>query len=133
MTTMVAFTFDGLAKLARDLTWRASKDASVPEKLFWDTYHISQDHDFVELVPQYEVVGPNYRYRFDFAYPRLKVAVEIDGLAYHSGQTAIMRDHRRQRQLERDDWRFIRFAAKEVLVDPERCVREVALSIRHLT
>ncbi len=62
-------------------------------------------------VPQFVVS----RYRIDFAWPALKLAVEIDGMEFHGNQPAFIADRKRTRFLESQGWRVIRFAAKEVL------------------
>lgn len=74
----------------------------------------------MRLVDQYKVG----RYRLDFAYPSVKVAVELDGWRTHSSTTDIANDRRRQRELERLGWRFIRFGGQEVYRDPAGCCRE---------
>lgn len=53
------------------------------------------------------------------------VVVEIDGLAYHSGQAAFVRDRRRDRALTHLGYRVLRFAAIEVLDDPSIVSRAV--------
>lgn len=63
--------------------------------------------------------------------PDIKFGVEIDGLAYHNGQDSFMRDRARQRALEADGWRIIRFAAKEVLNDPQKCFEETFWALRN--
>lgn len=55
--------------------------------------------------------APQYRieaYYVDFAFPDLKVAVEADGVAYHSGERA-QRDRRRDNFLRSRGWTVKRF------------------------
>lgn len=95
---------------------------SPAEQAFWDAW-LELDNPLLDgLAPQHEVLGG--KYRLDFALPDERIAVEIDGFAYHGGQDAFMRDRARQRELEGHGWRFIRFAAKEVLDDPRLQVHE---------
>jgi very-short-patch-repair endonuclease len=65
-------------------------------------------------------------YRLDFAIPDKRFGIEVDGLAYHNGQESFIKDRKRQRQLEHDGWRIIRFAAKEVMEDAHGCIVEAA-------
>lgn len=73
--------------------------------------------------PQF-MVGP---YRLDFAFPKVRLAVEIDGIEFHGNQSAFMSDRKRTRFLESQGWRVMRFAAKEVLAAGpcEDCANEV--------
>lgn len=115
-------------KSATDRACEGLQFDSEVERQFWLAYVKAVDcftnaGDYLNgLVPQYGVGS----YRLDFAIPDIKFAIEIDGLAYHNGQDSFMRDRKRQRDLEADGWRVIRFAAKEVMNDPWQCVMESA-------
>lgn len=106
---------------------------SVPERLFFEACLESGHSLLTDLVLQHKIMIDDQRYRVDFALLVHRIVIEIDGLAYHSSQDAIIRDHRRQRALERDGWRVIRFAAKEVLDNPGACVRETVQSVNIIT
>jgi len=99
---------------------------SPPESLFWNAFvnlvHIVRAYKHVdeELRPQVKVGG----YRIDFGVESVKFGVEIDGLKFHNGQDSFVKDRSRQRELERGGWRIIRFAAKEVLADADKCAAE---------
>lgn len=67
---------------------------------------------------------PVDRYRIDFAYVSAKIAIELDGHATHSSPAAIAADRRRQRELERLGWRFIRFGGQEIYQNADACARE---------
>ena len=60
----------------------------------------------------------------DIAFSALKLALEIDGWKHHSSREAFVRDRRRDRALTRLGWLVVRFAASEVMDDPEVFVRE---------
>lgn len=95
---------------------------SVPEKEFW-TRAINDPSKgllYKDIVPQH----PVGKYRIDFAIPELKFGIEIDGLAYHNGQDSFMKDRSRQREIESQGWRIVRFAAKEISLDVDKCFRE---------
>lgn len=72
------------------------------------------------------------RFRVDFALVDRKIGVEIDGFRYHSSQENIISDRQRQRTLEQSGWRIVRFAAKEVLDNPQLCVRQTVTLIKSI-
>jgi len=97
-----------------------AKFDSPVEKQFWDVAQLLALPELNGLIPQFEVG----RYRLDFAIPSAKIGIEVDGLAFHNGQESFIADRRRQRHLESEGWRVIRFAAKEVMDDPTECVKQ---------
>lgn len=99
----------------------ARTDSPV-ETAFWRE-HLRQDlHQLTGLVTQHKVG----RYRLDFAIPDRLIGIEIDGYAYHSDKDAFVRDRARQRDLEADGWRIIRFAGSEVKANVSGCVEQAA-------
>lgn len=52
--------------------------------------------------------------RIDFAYPEVKLAIELDGEAYHFGERADRRDRERVNDLVALQWRVLRFDWKDV-------------------
>jgi hypothetical protein len=79
------------------------------------------------LCPQYTVHAGGKTFRFDFAFPLLKVAFEIDGYAHHSSPADISYDRWRERMIEGlAGWRIIRFGAAEIVRDAEVCA-EIAM------
>lgn len=95
---------------------------SPPEKLFWDAINDVGDTTLAHVTPQWKVKN----YRLDFAIPPKKLAIEVDGLAFHNGQASFIKDRNRQRDLEMEGWRVLRFAAKEIMDDAKGCVRQAA-------
>jgi len=67
------------------------------------------------------------KYRLDFAYPLVKLAIEIDG-PHHRLPGAKARDARRDRVLRSLGWTVVRFDEEAVTYHPER----VLLAIRRL-
>jgi len=66
------------------------------------------------------------QYRIDFAFPPLKVGIELDGYTYHSDRETFTKDRQRQREIEAQGWRIIRFSGDELRKDLMRCVQEAA-------
>lgn len=122
------FNFEILAVVAR----RTSSIEGAPgdseaEKAFARAcrrYVQMSDGSQVILHPQYNVGDASHSYRIDFAIPLWKIAIEIDGLAYHTSQWTFINDRKRHRWLELNDWRVVRFAAKEILDDSYQCMLE---------
>lgn len=98
------------------------------ERMFWIEHSALGLVELQGLIPQYPVL--NGRYRLDFALPDRKVAIELDGYAYHSSKDAFVKDRARQRDLEAAGWRVIRFAGTEVTTDAAACVRQAAAAVR---
>lgn len=60
-------------------------------------------------VRQYEIrEGDRFVARVDLAYPDLKVAIECDGQAYHSGFADVRRDAKRANRIAQAGWRMLR-------------------------
>ena len=60
-------------------------------------------------------------YNYDFAFPELKIDVEIDG-ALHLTEKNIARDAERDKWSQKQGWTVIRFTAKQVLKDVYSCI-----------
>ncbi len=66
------------------------------------------------------VVG---RYRLDFAYPALRLGIELDGYAYHAGRANWRGDLRRRNDLVAHGWTLLHFTWEDVTGDPHTVVR----------
>jgi very-short-patch-repair endonuclease len=76
--------------------------------------------------------GPDRQYRLDFAYPELRLAIEVDGWAAHLTPEKQRRDQRRQRRLTMAGWMVLHFDWWEVTHEPERVAEEIAAAYRSL-
>ncbi len=77
------------------------------------------------LSPQVQI-GP---YRVDFAIKDKGIVIELDGHDYHKTKEQRTRDASRQRYLEINGWRVIRFTGTEIYNSAERCVNETLVLI----
>ncbi len=78
-------------------------------------------------VLQYELVGPDgRRWRLDFAWPGLRVAAEYDGVDWHSGPQAFLRDRRRSAALQELGWVIVPIVAGDVRHRPAELVQRLA-------
>jgi len=73
-------------------------------------------------------------YIMDFAFPEHRVAIECDGVYWHSLPNRKERDASKDNYLTRHNWLVIRIAEGAIMQSPERCVDEVVsrLQQRHL-
>lgn len=79
-------------------------------------------------VPNYVVRDEHGRVlaEIDFADPQLKVAIEVDGRAFHSDRRSFERDRERQNLLVIRGWVVLRFTWERIVSDQEGVVAEVS-------
>lgn len=68
-------------------------------------------------------------YRLDIAFPAKRVAIEIDGWAFHSDQEAFQRDRARQNWLMLQGWQVLRFTWLDVTQHPHRVLAAIRAAI----
>jgi len=74
-------------------------------------YKLRERHMAIEkhVVPEYRF-DPKRRWRLDFAWPTLKVAVEIDGFGYgHQSQQGMVQDNEKANRAVEMGWRVFRY------------------------
>ncbi|WP_186241907.1 PDDEXK family nuclease [Mycobacterium simulans] len=80
---------------------------------------------------QYQIVDLHGRiWRLDFAWPERRVAAEYDGVEWHSGQDAFLRDRRRASALQELGWLVIPIIAEDVRYRPVELIRRLETSLR---
>lgn len=103
--------------------WLANCESPMEQKFF------DAARNRLPLVCQHPI-GP---YFADFAILESKVAIEIDGHEYHKTKEQRTNDAKRERWIEREGWRVVRFTGSEVFKDVNRCVREVEAVVQQLS
>lgn len=79
---------------------------------------------------QYEIVDRNFRtWRVDFAWPEYRVAVEYDGLAWHSGVEALRYDRSRRAALQDVGWVVLAVIVDDVRQRPYELVRRIRFQL----
>jgi very-short-patch-repair endonuclease len=68
---------------------------------------------------------PEARAKVDFAYPELRLAIEVDGYESHGTPRAMTADHERQRRLVAAGWTVIRFTWQDVVRRPSRVAADL--------
>jgi very-short-patch-repair endonuclease len=73
----------------------------------------------------HQVVG----YEVDVGFPRCKVAIETDGLAFHSDTDDFHRDRVRQNAIALAGWQVLRFTWLDLTEYPDRVIAEIRYAI----
>lgn len=64
-------------------------------------------------------------YQIDVAFPNQQVAIEVDGLAFHSDTDAFHNDRKRQNALALLGWQILRFTWLDLTQYPDRVIAEI--------
>lgn len=64
-------------------------------------------------------------YRIDLAFPERRVAVEVDGWAWHVDVERFRTDRRKGNAITRAGWDLLRFTWHDLDGDPAHCLREI--------
>jgi hypothetical protein len=97
----------------------------------WGVIHVLPRPPHAPPVQQYPVQLADGRWvRLDAAYPEARVAVELDGAAFHGSRQARERDLRRDTALAALGWVVLRFSYARLMADPEGCRREIEAVVR---
>jgi len=79
---------------------------------------------------QYRLLLPAGPVRLDAAWPEVKLAVELDGAAFHGSQEARERDLRRDAALAAQGWVVLRFSYRRLMREPDACRAEILAAYR---
>ena len=111
------------APRARRLLHAASTGArSEAERLFG---HLMESVGITGWKANYPVAG----YEVDYAFVGPKVAVELDGLAFHSDAEDFHRDRKRQNAITLAGWQVLRFTWLDLTEYPDRVIATVRRAI----
>ena len=79
---------------------------------------------------QFRVDLPHGPVRLDAAWPEVKLAVELDGAAFHGSPEARERDLRRDAALAAGGWLVLRFSYRRLRREPAACRAEILAAYR---
>lgn len=68
-------------------------------------------------------------YVVDIAFPNQRVAIEVDGWAFHSDQKTFQRDRTRQNAISLNGWQVLRFTWLDLTEHPQRVIAEIAAAL----
>jgi very-short-patch-repair endonuclease len=80
----------------------------------------------------FQHVVPEAGARVDFAYPTIRLAIEVDGFAFHSSSDAMSSDHDRHNRLLAAGWRVVRFTWPDVVRRPQRVTTRLSAVLASL-
>jgi len=87
---------------------------------------ICREHGLPLPVTQYEIrVGGRLLARVDFAFPEIRLAIEVDGYEHHASLGAFQHDRTRQNDLVAAGWTVLRFTWDDVTRHPERVAAHI--------
>lgn len=72
---------------------------------------------------------PTGRYRLDLAFVHERIAVEVDGWAWHSDVERFRADRRRQNALVLAGWTVLRFTWDDLTNRPEQVVAQIQAAL----
>lgn len=68
---------------------------------------------------------PFGRFALDVAFPGQRLAIEVDGYAYHSADDRFQRDRTKQNALTRAGWRILRFTWADIVDRPDAVLAQI--------
>jgi very-short-patch-repair endonuclease len=81
-------------------------------------------------VQQHRVRTGGRTFRIDLAYPDLRLAIELDGWAYHNTRTAFDDDRARANLLVADGWTVVRFTSRSTEREIVTCIEATRRATR---
>lgn len=78
-----------------------------------------------EPVFQHELTLGDQARRVDFAFPDLRVAIEVDGFEVRTDRRVFQDERRRQNDLALDGWIILRFTWHDIINDPDYVVSKI--------
>lgn len=82
-----------------------------------------------EPIRQYAVAAGGRRYRLDIAYPEVRLAIEVDGKAWHFTAERRTADIARDARLAADGWLTLRFTYEQLTTDADWVVRCISAAL----
>jgi hypothetical protein len=79
---------------------------------------------------QHEIVLDGRRRRLDFAYPELRIAIEVDGYEFHSRHDVFQDDRVRGNALELAGWLVLRFTWHQLVHRPDVVADTIVQALR---
>ena len=124
----------GAGVLRKVLAEREFGDAVSDSKLEKRMARLLRRAGLPRAVFHYVVCTPGgvFLAEVDFAYPDVKLAVEVDGFGVHGTPRAMAKDFVRQNGLVPYGWRVLRFTWRQVVRQPELVAAAIAAALESL-
>lgn len=125
---------DLIGAYSRNLGWRGSRAAGDLLRSCADRAASEGERVVIRLMRAAGITGWVRGYWFgerelDFAFPELRVAVEVDGWAWHVDVERFRHDRRKQNTLELAGWTVLRFTWHDLIERPEQVVAEIKAAL----
>lgn len=105
---------------------RRTSTGPTPHDLLWDAVRARWPQAERELPGAVE----GRKFRIDIGFAAARLAVEVDGFAYHGKHLGdFKRDRERQNLLTVAGWRILRFTAADIRQTPERCLELIEAAL----
>jgi very-short-patch-repair endonuclease len=113
----------GRAELARLVELLAAGCQSELE--IWGCLHVLRGPGMPRFVQQRRITVGGEVFLLDAAYDEVKLAVEMDGAAWHGSRQQRERDIRRDALLATVGWQTLRFGFRRMTTAPDACRRDI--------
>ncbi len=99
-----------------------------------DGAHSAAERLLIRLLKAARITGwranyPVAGYRADVGFPKQKLAIEVDGFAFHSDSEDFHIDRKRQNAIALAGWQVLRFTWLDLTEYPERVIAEIKYAI----
>ncbi|MGY1740060.1 MULTISPECIES: DUF559 domain-containing protein [unclassified Blastococcus] len=105
-------------------------DGCQSELEVFGVLHVLDVPGLPRATQQHRVVLPGGTVELDAAWPEVRLAVELDGAAFHGSREQRERDLVRDAALAATGWLVLRFSYRRLTRDPEGCRRQIAAVYR---
>ncbi len=100
-----------------------------------DNAHSEAERLLIRMLRAAKITGwkanyPVAGYRVDVGFPKQKVALEVDGFAFHSDSEDFHQDRKRQNAIALAGWQVLRFTWLDLIEYPDRVIAEIERAIR---
>jgi very-short-patch-repair endonuclease len=100
-----------------------------------DNAHSEAERSLIRMLRAAKITGwkanyPVAGYRVDVGFPKQKVALEVDGFAFHSDSEDFHQDRKRQNVIALAGWQVLRFTWLDLIEYPDRVIAEIERAIR---
>lgn len=101
------------------------REGPTPHDILWDAVRVR----YTSAQREYPAGVPGRRFRLDIAIVARRVAIEVDGWAWHGMHKGdFARDRERQNQLLLNGWRVLRFTAGQIRQDLDAVLASIRLA-----
>ena len=104
---------------------RLLADGCQSELEIWGCLNVLQAHGMPRFTLQHRVVAAGRAFFLDAACEEVKLAVEMDGAAWHGSREQRERDIRRDALLATVGWQTLRFSFARLTGSPEDCRHDI--------